>query len=275
MSRVGRRNAPTDVITDSASTDGLSVEGITVDFGGVRAVDAVSFRVQPGRISSLIGPNGSGKTTMFNVINGFRHPDAGEVFFRGERITRLRPHQVAHRGIGRTFQQARVFAGVTVLECVLMGAFLTTRSGLWNATARTARAKRLEAEAGQRALDILAFLDLSKPDHMAGSLPYGEQKLLQIAIALAGSPTLLLLDEPAAGMNPEERRRLVGILRRLAERGGTVLLVEHHMKLVMDISHHVIVMSFGRKIAEGSPGDVASHPDVVKAYLGEGYRCFV
>jgi branched-chain amino acid transport system ATP-binding protein len=250
----------------------MEARGITVTFGGVRALDDVSLAVEPGRISSLIGPNGSGKTTTFNVISGFRHPDAGQVLFRGERLTTLPPHQIARRGIVRTFQQARVFAGVSVLECVLMGAHLATRSGLWAALARTARARRLEAAAARQARDILRLLDLMKPDELAGSLPYGEQKLLEIGIALAASPTLLLLDEPAAGMNLEERRRLVEILRRLVERGLTVVLVEHNMNLVMDISHRVFVLNFGRKIAEGPPAEIARHPEVIKAYLGEGFR---
>jgi branched-chain amino acid transport system ATP-binding protein len=153
-----------------------------------------------------------------------------------------------------------------------MGAHLATRSGLWAAVARTARARRLEAAAARHALDILRLLDLDKPDELAGSLPYGEQKLLEIGIALGASPTLLLLDEPAAGMNLEERRRLVEILRRLVERGLTVVLVEHNMNLVMDISHRVFVLNFGRKIAEGAPAEIARHPEVIKAYLGEGFR---
>jgi branched-chain amino acid transport system ATP-binding protein len=250
----------------------LDARGISVSFGGVRALADLSLSLEAGRISSLIGPNGSGKTTTFNVISGFRGPDQGEILFRGERLTRLAPHQIARRGVVRTFQQARVFSGVTVLECLLMGAYLTSRSGLLGALVRTAKARRLEHEALERARSILELLGLPRPDEMAGSLPYGEQKLLEIGIALAASPTLLLLDEPAAGMTLEERRRLVDILRELVGQGITILLVEHNMSLVMDISHQVFVLNFGRKIAEGPPREMARHPDVIKAYLGEGFR---
>jgi branched-chain amino acid transport system ATP-binding protein len=267
--------AATEAQTSLPVATVLEARGISVNFGGVRALDDLSLTVEPGKISSLIGPNGSGKTTTFNVISGFRHPDGGEVYYRGERVTMLAPHQIARRGVVRTFQQARVFSGVTVLECVLMGAYLRSRSSLWGALARTATTRRLEGNAVERAAEILEFLGLLKPDEMAGILPYGEQKLLEIGIALAASPAVLLLDEPAAGMNLEERKRLVDILRRLAERGVTVLLVEHNMNLVMDISHRVFVLNFGRKIAEGTPATIARHPEVIKAYLGEGFRSSV
>jgi branched-chain amino acid transport system ATP-binding protein len=267
---VGHRPGPT------AGTGGpfLEASGLTVNFGGVRALDQVSLAIEPRAISSLIGPNGAGKTTAFNVVTGFLRPDAGQVAFRGERLSGLRPYQIARRGVVRTFQQARVFAGVSVLESVLMGGYLQAGYGLWRALLHDRAMRRGEAELLRQAREILDFLGLHRPDELAGRLPYGERKLLEIAIALAARPAVLLLDEPAAGMNPEERRRLTGILQRVVERGVTILLVEHDMHLVMDISRTVVVLNFGRKIAEGSPREIVKNPEVVRAYLGEDARSF-
>lgn len=252
----------------------FSVENLRVNFGGVRALDDVTLSIARGRISSLIGPNGAGKTTAFNVATGFLRPDDGRVSFQGEELMGLRPHEIAERGIVRTFQQARVFAGVSVLESVLMGAYRVVRCGLWGALTHNREMQRRDRAAIQRATELLAFLGLERPDELAGRLPYGERKLLEIAIALAASPTILLLDEPAAGMNPEERRRLKIVLLRILEQDVTILLVDHDMNLVMDISQWVFVLNFGRKVAEGSPVDVVRHPEVIKAYLGEGFRSF-
>ncbi len=252
----------------------FSVENLAVNFGGIRALDELSLSIERGGISSLIGPNGAGKTTAFNVATGFLRPDRGRVSFQDEELTRLRPHEIAERGVIRTFQQARVFAGVSVLESVLMGAHLVTRCGLWGALTHNRKMRERDRKALEQATEILAFLGLQRQDEMAGRLPYGERKLLEIAIALAASPSVLLLDEPAAGMNSEERRRLRSILLRILERGVTILLVDHDMNLVMDISQRVFVLNFGRKIAEGPPVEVGRHPDVIKAYLGEGFRSF-
>lgn len=252
----------------------FSAERLTVNFGGVRALDGFSLAIEPGQIYSLIGPNGAGKTTAFNVVTGFLRPDGGVVAFRGRPLSGLKPHEVAERGIVRTFQQARVFAGVSVLESVLMGAYRRARCGLWGAIAHHGGMQRREREALEKAREILEFLGLQRPGELAGRLPYGERKLLEVAIALAAAPVLLLLDEPAAGMNPEERRRLTAILLRIREQGVTILLVEHDMNLVMDISHQVFVLNFGRKIAEGPPSAVGKNADVIKAYLGEGFQSF-
>jgi branched-chain amino acid transport system ATP-binding protein len=253
----------------------LYARGLTVDFGGVRALDGVSFDVEPSKISSLIGPNGSGKTTTFNVLTGFQRQHGGVVQFGEDRVDHLPAYRVAQRGIVRTFQQARVFAGVTVLECVVMGAHLSCRAGFLQVLARTARIRKLEEQARARALEILDFLGLRKPHELAGALPYGEQKMLEIGIALAAGPSLLLLDEPASGMIPEEHKRLNEILRRIVARGTTILLVEHNMSMVMDISHRIFVLNFGKKIAEGTPGEIGRDPAVIKAYLGEGYKSYV
>ncbi len=248
---------------------GLAVRDLAVQFGGVAALGGVSFEVAPGRITSLIGPNGAGKTTAFNVITGFLAADRGEVRYEGAPLTGLRPSQVASRGVVRTFQRTSVFPQVNVFENVMIGLHLRGRAGLWSILLRNRRVRAEEAELARLACEILDFVGLThRRDEAANALPYGEQRLLELAIALAGRPRLLLLDEPASGMNPAEKAALMGLIRRIREQGVTVFLVEHDMRLVMGISDEVIVLNYGQVIAQGSPAEVQRHPEVIRAYLG-------
>ncbi|MBI4242060.1 MAG: ABC transporter ATP-binding protein [Candidatus Rokubacteria bacterium] len=247
----------------------LEVRELSKEFGGVRAVQRVNFVVRDGQIKAMIGPNGAGKTTIFNVITGVVPPSRGLVRFNGQPLTRLKPYAIAALGIGRTFQTVQLFGEMTVLENVMLGRHLRSRAGLLASALRTASMRREEAAIRERSLEILERVSLKdKAGHVASSLPYGEQRLTEIARALAMEPVLLLLDEPAAGLNRAEKARLGGLLRRLRDRGITIFLVDHHMDLVMEISDEVLVLNYGEKIAEGAPGEVQRHAEVVAAYLG-------
>jgi ABC-type branched-subunit amino acid transport system ATPase component len=248
----------------------LDARGLTKDFGGITAVRGVDFVVRAGQIKALIGPNGAGKTTIFNLISGALPPTRGRVLFEGEPLPERRPHAVAARGIARTFQLARLFGEMTVLDNVLVGCHRRGRAG-WAACAFRTRAMR-EEERGlrARAWAVLERVGLQERAHVAASLlPYGEQRLVEIGRALAMDPRLLLLDEPGAGLNPAEHLRLAALIKRIRDGGTTVLLVDHHMDLVMDLSDEVLVLSYGEKLAEGPPRAVRSNPDVIAAYLGE------
>ena len=247
----------------------LNIEDVAVSFGGVAALAGVSFEVEPGRITSMIGPNGAGKTTAFNVITGFLRPIHGRVLYEGEPLTGLRPFQVAERGIVRTFQKTNVFPQITVFDNVMIGLHLQERAGLMAILLGHRRVREEEATLASLADEILAFVSLThRRDEAASALPYGEQRLLELAIALAARPRLLLLDEPASGMNPVEKTTVMGLIQRIRERGVTILLVEHDMRLVMGISDQIIVLHHGRVIAQGPPGEIKSHPEVIRAYLG-------
>jgi branched-chain amino acid transport system ATP-binding protein len=247
----------------------LHVEELAVRFGGVAALADVSFEVQPGRITSMIGPNGAGKTTAFNVITGFLRPARGRVLFEGLPLTGLRPYQVAERGIVRTFQKTNVFPQVTVFDNVMIGLHLRERAGLIAVLLGNRRVREEEATLASQAEEILAFVGLAhRRDEAASALPYGEQRLLELAIALAARPRLLLLDEPASGMNPAEKTTVMGLIQRIREQGVTILLVEHDMRLVMGISDQVIVLHGGRVIAQGAPNQIQGDPQVIRAYLG-------
>ena len=249
----------------------LELRDVTKCFGGLTAVSRVGFAIEPGEIYGLIGPNGAGKTTVFNLITGLYEATHGEIRFSQTLIRKARPFQVTRLGIGRTFQNIRLFSGMTVLDHVRTGQYCRTSSNLFDVLANSRKAQAEERQVLDKAMEILDFVGLAdKCDHRAVSLPYGDQRRVEIARAMATEPQLLLLDEPAAGMNTHEKNEMQQLIRRLQQRGYTILLIEHDMKLVMGICDRLSVLDYGNKIAEGPAREIQRDDRVIKAYLGKG-----
>jgi branched-chain amino acid transport system ATP-binding protein len=249
----------------------LSLQGVTRRFGGLVAVDAVDLEVADGGVIAVIGPNGAGKTTLFNVISGFQSPDAGRIIFAGTDITARPPEAIAAAGLVRTFQLVQLFQNLSVLENIQVGCHLHTKGGVLAALLRSRRTRQAEREIEARARELLDVGLAGAAGMEASALAYGQQRLLEIARSLAAQPRLLLLDEPAAGLSADETKRLSAAIRDIAQRGTTVLLIEHDMKLVMNTADHIVVLDFGRKIAEGPPATIRENPAVIAAYLGVGH----
>jgi branched-chain amino acid transport system ATP-binding protein len=253
----------------SARNRTLEVDALTLKFGGLTALDDVTFHIDEGEILGLIGPNGAGKTTCFNAVTGVYRPTSGDVRFNGESLAGMKRYRITKLGIARTFQNIRLFHAMTALENVLVGADAQHSTGVINALFRLPRHRSEEQDGHERAMELLRFMGIHKQaDELAANLSYGDQRRLEIARAMATNPKLLCLDEPAAGFNPAEKRTLMELIRKVRDRGYTVLLIEHDMRLVMGVTDRIVVLEFGRKIAEGTPAEIRDNPAVIAAYLG-------
>jgi branched-chain amino acid transport system ATP-binding protein len=251
----------------------LDTQNVVKRFGGLTAVNRMSFSIEKGQIVSIIGPNGAGKTTFFNTLTGIYRPEEGQIIFNGAPLIGLRPDQIAGRGIARTFQNIRLFSEMSVIENILVGMSTHLRQNMLSATLRLPNFQAEEKAAEKTAMELIEYvgLDIKLSNELAKNLPYGGQRRVEIARALAAKPLLLLLDEPTAGMNPQETEDAVGLFRRIrTEKDITILLIEHDMRVVMNISERISVMDYGEKIAEGTPAEIRSNERVIEAYLGRG-----
>ena len=247
----------------------LETKNLTKIFGGLTAVNNVDFSIEQGKINAIIGPNGAGKSTFFNLISGFHPPTSGQVIFKGHDITKLPPNKIAELGIARTFQTTNLFEQSTVLDNVIVGHRLRTKSNLFDAILRTPRHKAEEKQCREKAIEVLDFVGLTKVSHkLVGSLTQEEKKRTAFALALATDPEIVFLDEPAAGVNPDETEGLAELMKKMVDKGITVCLIEHKMQMIMRIADKIMVLNYGEKIAEGKPEDIRSNPTVIKAYLG-------
>jgi len=253
--------------------DLIEVRNVSKSFGGLRAVSDLTFNLGRGKIKGIIGPNGAGKTTIFNLISGILTIDSGEIFFKGTVLNRLKPYQIAYLGLSRTFQNLQIFDNMTVIENVMVGLHPRTHSEILHAIFRLGRSRNEERYIFEKAYEALQSVNMeSRAAEMVSGLPFGDQKLVEVARALVADPEVIMLDEPVSGLNTQEIERLDDLIRKINAQGKTILLVEHNMRFVMNICEEVLVVNYGKMIAEGDPSQIVSNRDVINAYLGEELR---